>query len=403
MFSSRRSSRLRRGLAAAALVGFAVVRPVPGAAEPDHSIAGIIQADCSATLDDDASLAAQTWRLRRVRPDVRGSLTDTLRYRVMLDVAGSQLALLDAYLDLRWRPEATLRIGKAKSPFGLGRLAGATALPFLERGLPTLISPNRDVGVQLIGTIGKGLLEYQLAALNGSADGGSNDQNPDHSFEGVARVFSHPLIGHSSPWLRGLGLGGAASAGQRQGSPSQPALPHWRSVGGQTIFRYLAAGADGAGVLADGLQSRFTLQGYYYGGPVGLQGEYVWSRHRVRLDDRRRAFDHQSWQVFATVLVTGEDATFRRVAPRRAIGDGGPGAIELGARYGELDVDADVFTTGVSDPATSATKAQALTLGVTWYLDAIFKAQLNYERTAFTAGHDRPSEHTLLARVEAAF
>src|SRR5690606_34628757 len=116
----------------------------------------------------------------------------------------------------------------------------------------------------------------------------------DNSKDVAARLFTEPFRASSSV-LRGLGLGFAATTGTREGSTASPDLPSFRTPGRQTFFRYLA-GAD-AGSFADGTHTRFVPQGYFYGGPIGLLGEYVISRQEVRGADATAELAHRAWHV----------------------------------------------------------------------------------------------------------
>ncbi len=85
--------------------------------------------------------------LRRTRVTIDGRFFGKFEYRVMFDTLIDPLQPYDFHLD--WRPihEFNLRIGGFKSPFGLERRSRAYALPFVERGWPTALAPNRDLGI----------------------------------------------------------------------------------------------------------------------------------------------------------------------------------------------------------------------------------------------------------------
>ena len=92
----------------------------------------------------------------------------------MPDFGGGETELFDAYIEMTHFPEASLRVGKFKGPFGLERLQSATSLMFLERGFPTSLGPNRDVGIQLSENSERGF-SHAVGVFNGVADGGSSD------------------------------------------------------------------------------------------------------------------------------------------------------------------------------------------------------------------------------------
>ena len=116
---------------------------------------GYTQLDSRFFVGDSNKGNTDTFIFRRVRPIVEGTVGGWADFKIMPDFANSQLVLQDAYTNLRpFGPIAQLQIGKYKAPFGLERLQSATALTFIERGLPTNLVPNRDLGFQLWGDVG---------------------------------------------------------------------------------------------------------------------------------------------------------------------------------------------------------------------------------------------------------
>src|SRR4030095_11745528 len=146
-------------------------------------VRGYIQADGRWFLDDAGSGGPNdTFLLRRVRPILEGSVFDRFDYRLMLDFGCGQSSsgnnirwVQDAYVNARIFPELQVRVGKDKAPVGLERLQSGANLLFIERAFPTLLVPNRDLGIQLRGEFGEGVFEYQVGVFNGVPDGGSGD------------------------------------------------------------------------------------------------------------------------------------------------------------------------------------------------------------------------------------
>ncbi|MFZ0486091.1 MAG: porin, partial [Arenicellales bacterium] len=82
------------------------------------------------------------------------------------------------------------------------------------------------------------------------------------------------------------------------------------------------------------------------------------------------------WYAYASWLLTGEsrnydpgDGTFGRITPRHSVGQGGPGAFELGLRFSRLDLTDDDVIGGVEDN---------LTLGLNWYATPNVRFMANY-------------------------
>src|SRR5260221_3423058 len=95
---------------------------------------------------------SNTFLLRRVRPVLEGTAFEFFDWRIMPELAGTP-NVQDAYVNIRFLKAIQLRAGKFKPPVGLERLASDPDLQFIERGLPTNLVPDRDLGVQLHGDL----------------------------------------------------------------------------------------------------------------------------------------------------------------------------------------------------------------------------------------------------------
>ena len=368
--------------------------------------------------DDTTSATADTWLLRRVRPTLEGTINGIFDYRFTPDFAGGKTIILDAYATARLAPWANVTVGKFKVPVGLERIVSASDLRFIERGLPTSLVPNRDLGVQLGGSFADELVSYSVGYFNGVSDGGSSDANTpadaenDTKGDWAARVFFRPFVNSDHPALQGLGFGVAGTYVDSTGSTTTTLLPNYRTPGQQTFFNFRGAAAGATATFADGERLRLTPQAYYYAGSFGLLGEYVALSQdvtRVTANGTRSAsLDNRAWQLQLSWFVTGEASSFKTPAPRTdfALDKGTWGALELVARVHELDIDDDAFVGGAdsfANPATAASKARSWGVGANWYLNQNVKLSINYDVTSFDGGAannaDREDEKALFTRV----
>jgi len=373
-------------------------------------LSGYVQLDGRFYLDDDNHAASDTFTLRRVRPIVEGTLAKHFDFRIMPDFGGGKTVLQDAYLNARYWPAAKIQVGKFKAPFGLERLQSGTATLFVERALPTSLVPNRDLGLQLHGEVGEGMLTYALGVFNGVPDGGSGDEDSNDGKDVIGRIFVHPFRKTNIDLLKGFGIGVAASSGNAEGSLSSPDLPSFKTSGQKTFFSYRTnspATASGT-VIADGRRNRLSPQAYYFAGPFGLLGEYVRTNQEVEKGTSDEKLTHKAWQVSSSWVLTGEDASFKGVKPKHPFDPaaGNWGALEVAGRYHQLKVDQDAFPI-FADATKSAEKATAWGVGLNWYLNSNVKAVINYEETDFDGGAasngDRPNEKLILSRFQVAF
>lgn len=430
--------------------------------------------------------ANDTWLARRLRPNIQGTLFGKYDYRFQEEFAGGSASVVDAYVDGRFDPAFKVRVGKYKPYVGLERLQSGSDLKFIERSyVSNNILPNRDQGISVYGDVLDNKLSYALGFNNGVVDGGnaSTSSEFDNDKEITARLFATPFKDDTNA-LSGLGFGIAATytdataeknlnfTDTSAADGTRNGLPSYVTNGQQTFFRYSPA------AIADGKRFRVAPQAYYYNGPFGLITEYARVSQDVSLSaggsvaaggagstqlsdatnrivqGSRKKLSNDAWQIAATYLITGEDASFKGVKPKNNFDfdKGGWGAWELALRYSEMNIDSDTFKnssgvlarqassgeastlattdalllgTSFADPTYSAKKAKSWTAGVNWYLNSNAKIVLNYEQTSFdggsgtspgfvgtnattlaTAGNkvkDRPDERALFARFQVGF
>lgn len=348
---------------------------------------------------DDEGVATDQFLLRRVRPILQGTVAKHFEFTITPDFGAGTATLQDAYLDARYSPKARVRVGKFKAPVGLERLQSATAITFVERAFPSSLVPNRDVGVQVFGDLGGGVVSYAVGVFEGSLDGASADLDTNDGKDLVGRVLVSPFKKGSSG-LKDLGFGVAGSVGEQEGP-----LPLYRSGGQLPIVVYVQ------GVTADGQRSRVVPQLSFYNGPFGLMAEYARNQASVTNAENGQDTDvtQQAWQTTATWTLTGEPASFTGVRPREPFDParGHWGAFELAARVNGFEMGDEAFLADLVDPARSVRKAFAWAVGINWYLNRNIKQVVSYERTTFTGGAsggaDRPTENALFLRTQLSF
>jgi len=450
-----------RGLLQADVRSFQEGKNITQKAAPGASTAGYL---------DNSEGANDTALLRRVRPTIEGTVFGKYDFRFTPEFGDGKAQVIDSYLDARLDPAFKIRAGKYKPFVGLERLQSGADIKFLERSYVSSILPNRDVGVSVYGDLFGDKLNYAVGIHNGVVDGGDNttasdiNKNKDYA----ARVFVSPFKDQVNA-LSGLSFGVAGTYGDVTGKiqdtvngSTTELTSGYRSEGQQLFFKYNDASVLRSGldekvasnspgptwlVKSDGVRYRISPQGTYYFGSLGILGEYVYDRQQVSVGPNGLAktnLNNDAWQVAATYLVTGEDASFKGVKPKRNfdLNSGGWGAWEIAARYSELNIDDKAFTWGsldgtgnattltglnhylYADPKVSARSAHTWTAGINWYLNPEVKFALNYARTSFKGGagniggsngsqaynlitsnavSDREDESVLLARFQIAY
>lgn len=368
---------------------------------------GTVQADARFFVDDGDQKATDSFLMRRVRPVLEGKLHQDFDYRIMTDFGSGATALQDAWLGYAASPALKVRAGKYRPPFGLENLQAASDLMFVERGLPTGLVPVRDVGLQVFGDWYHETVSYAVGVFNGVPDGAAADSDGNDSKDVVGRLMVSPFKATDIAALAGLSAGVAVSMGDQGGTPAAPNLPSYKSIGQQSIFSYRSSTNAADAVYADGGRVRVSPQALYYFKSLGVLAEYVQSEQDVNHGGSVESLANEAWQVAASIVLTGEDASYKGVNPRKpfAPGQGQWGAVELAARYQELSMDDQAFA-GYADPKKSVKGTETWGVGVNWYLNRNYKLVANFDHSTFDAGAskgDRPDEDAVFTRLQVVF
>ncbi|MFI4914582.1 MAG: OprO/OprP family phosphate-selective porin [Steroidobacterales bacterium] len=391
---------------------------------------GNVSVDGRYFSDSYTPATADTWLIRRLRPTLEGTLANHFDYRIMPDFAQGKSIVQDAWGDVRIAPWLIVQFGKFKAPVGLERLQLEQFARFIEPSLTADLLPYRDLGLRVGGSFDKGVLSYDLGLFDGVIDSGSTDgnstadTNSTGKFTWDGRLFAKPFVNTDLSVLKGLGLGVAGTyvndSGIATATTTTSLLANYKTTGQQGLLSYRANTAGGGifnnATIAQGIERRLTPQFYYYYRSVGLLGEYVQENQQVHRQlsastARAATLRNTAWQLQASWFLTGEDEAYDKATPRRdfGFGQGGAGAWELVARYHELQFDDVAFTGGANsfaNPATAPSAAHAVGVGLNWYLNRNFKAQLDYELTRFNGGGasgDRPDERVLTSQFALIF
>ena len=147
---------------------------------------------------------------------------------------------------------------------------------------------------------------------------------------------------------------------------------------------------------------------------MALRGE--WLRAREERKGQGSVFDDlpaeiaQGWGASATWLVTGEKKS-RTIKPEKPLSKGGPGAIELGARFESMrfdDEDGDVGFAGAGNRARNIRPAadRTFTGGLSWWPESWVRLMGNvvlerYEDALLAPEPGRRGQYgTILGRLQ---
>jgi len=358
----------------------------------------VAQTDGRFSLDDPKPII-NTFIIRKIRPTLTGRITRWFNFKVMPDFGNGTTIVQDAYFDIRFSPAFRLRTGKDKTPVGYELLEGDAFLLFPERALASSLVPNRDIGIQAQGDVAGGKLFYAAGVFNGIPDGTSSTTELDtnNSKDLAGRVLVQPFKSVQAPAsvLSGLGFQVGGSVGRQVG-----ALPSFKTSVGQTYFSYNTTAA------ASGVRKRVSPAVFYYYKSFGGFAEYMRSTQPVARDGMQTRVTNRAWEVTASMLVTGEAASYTGVRPKHNFDPtkGHWGALQLLGRYTTLRVDRAAFTAGLA-AANASREARSFTIAANWYPTAYIKYYATFERTVFDgdARGPRPAENVILIRAQLGF
>lgn len=378
------------------------------------SLHGLLQLDSRTFPADGGIKGNDGFILRRARPILSGTVFHDFDYLFVPDFGGSAVQIQDANVNYRYRPELQLQAGKFKSPVGLEHLQADVNTPFNERSLVTDLVPNRDLGVELHGDLFGGAVSYAAGIFDGAPDYNGTTTNADYednkAFAG--RIFFQPWKVSDVAALKGLGfgLGGSYEVDRAATNTATGLTPGYTTDGQQKFFSY------SSGVFENGTHWRLSPQAYYYYGPFGLLGEYVISDQQVTKQavgsppSTSANLRNTAWEISGGWVLSGEDASYNGVTPKHPFDpkNGQWGAWQIVARYADLDVDKNAFPTFASY-SSSASSAQAWSVGLNWYLNKIFRVNTSFSHTEFSGYTGaKPAvpaqpENVLFTRLQLAF
>jgi phosphate-selective porin OprO/OprP len=359
-----------------------------------------IQLDTRTFLGTGATGLTDNILLRRARPVISGTIFKYVDYFFRPDFGQGTTVIYDAYVELKYFSHFKIRVGKFKPGVGLERLQSDDDTSFVERGLPTLLVPSRDIGFQVAGDFLNHRATYAVGVFNGVPDNGLSDAAVSDHRDYSARLFFSPFQPDHNV-LSGFGFGMGSSLGNVDGE----ALPSFKTFG-QSAFMPFASGVTEAGHrtrLAPGL--------YYYLGSFGLLAEYGLTEEGLQKGTVRRDIAFRAWQTEISYVLTGEKKGFGSPEAKRVFdpAHGGWGAVELAARVGQFSAEQGLYNYGFAVSTTSPRLAHEVVGGINWYLNPLLRISMDYGHTTFedgatvAAGINRPTEEALILRFQIDF
>jgi phosphate-selective porin OprO/OprP len=355
--------------------------------DPDQfalCLGGLLQVDYRYYDYDGQDPENNGFDLRRVRLLMAGHLSRHFDYRFLYEYQGaSSRNLLDAYVDARLVPEAALRIGQFKEPFGLDQSTKDKDIWFAEKSFAFYLSPQRDVGVMAHGSLLNDRIDYGLGVFNGNGPDDSETGDED-SPQVTTRLVFYPLKNQGFPLFRDLQLGGSFSYANIDRNNVDIQV----KTSGLTTFFDVSSAAKFNVIREADWQRRYGLElGWAYG-PVAVAGEYVNDYYKdITTSSQQFDTELEAYYVSLLWMLTGERPTFERgviqtIRPLRSVWQGGWGAFGLAFRYDVFKADDDAYENLITQ-GFSVSEAKAYTIALNWYLNPKVRLILDATRTDF--------------------
>lgn len=262
----------------------------PAGKEPTLAIGGLLQVQAESGDRGDSRFGTDNDRfyLRRARLNATGKFLEEFDFRLegefagtLANTSGLRAQLTDAFINWNRYPEANIRVGQFKTPFGFEQLFSDPRLITIERSLASdRLTLSRQLGAQVGGDLLEERLTYAAGVFNGN--GANNNFNDDDSFLSAARLSGVLWRKGTSAWSLGgnvfssedtsvaasdIGFPGNTFAGERLGTGVDTQLTAGRF---ELWAEYLAVDwepASGREIGSDG----WYVQGSYFLIPDRLQ------------------------------------------------------------------------------------------------------------------------------------
>jgi phosphate-selective porin OprO and OprP len=231
------------------------------------------------------------FRLRRARINLTGDFAEQFDFKIEgefessdgLNSSRTAFEGTDIFVNWHQFPEAQIKVGQWKAPFGLEQITPDTTLYLIERSLPTgALTPERQIGVQLWGKPfthiwpeQKDLLTYYAGIFNGNGRNITNNDNNEFMY--VGRLELQPFKGKIFGQESFLKLGGdVLNSRDAAGTNISPTLNLLVNDDGSLSPFTLPTAAE---------RTAWSVDAWLKLGPFDLIGEYLEEYVNGRTDD----------------------------------------------------------------------------------------------------------------------
>jgi phosphate-selective porin OprO and OprP len=365
-----------------------------------------------------ADKEADTFDVRRARLELSGTFRKYYDYLLSTDLSGAttgnsstttSVNILDqAYLNVKWIPQAQLRFGQFKQPMNLEKLTSSNNIDFQERSVVNQLVGNEDRGAMVWGEPRPGFT-YALGAFTGIGGKNRNDiyaRNDDLEFTGRLTANFAQFVDNKDAVVH-LGLSGSTTQFDKQATAADKdgwlaGTSKLRTEARGLEFLTLPALSSSTTTSNTIKRQRGGLEGVFAYNNMKLQGEYVVNNFKGTTAGTEStagvatniSFDNkiEAGYIEALYMITGEKyadfykgGAFGGIKPKNEFNFdtlNGIGAWEVGLRYSV--VDASDFSSIYAIQSNGGTfKADTTVLGLKWIPNNNMRIMLNAVYTSF--------------------
>lgn len=347
---------------------------------------GRIQID-AATYDEDRLRHNDGTELRRARLFASGTLWQAWTYKLQYDFTATGIdGIQDAFIDYKGFDRWKIRFGHFKEPFSLQNMTSSKYIRFMERGMPHLFAPGRNIG--LAATASGGNWSFSSGIFGEGRDGSSDDN--DEGYAITARGTYAPMLKEDRIFHLGL------SASHRITGSTDTVRFRDRPESHLTDIRLVDTG-----LIDTDSFSRFAGEVVLVFGPIALEGEYYYL-YLEREINRNPDPAFSGYYLQGSWFLTGETlnysaskGSFGKLSPQGIVGKGGIGAWQLALRFSSIDL---------ADEDIMGGEQMTMTFGLNWFPTPNLRLTANYvdvlDVKGGPAAGDEPSAFQLRAQVE---
>lgn len=300
---------------------------------------------------------------RRARISMENIFYDDYLMKAEFDFAGGSVNFKDVYIGLQNIPYlGKIRVGHFKEAVGLEELTSSKWITFLERGLPTVFTPARNLGFLFDHAPMSQRITWGIGLFKEAGDSGN--VSDDDGLHATGRFTALPWYEESGTKMLHLGL---SFSHQEIGNGVSVTLKEKPEL-------HFAPYVVTTGALSPNRVDLIGLEQAWIVGPASLQTEWISSRLSFSRADA--AWLHSGYTQISCFL-TGEHRNYKKswgvfdqVTPRRSfLKEGGPGAWEIAARFSFADL---------NNASAQGGNLRDGTGGINWYLLRNVRWMLNY-------------------------